>query len=452
MENFLKRFTAVIAALSIVIVNVSFSVFADASDDDSVKAVLNYYLDSIDAFTSGSITYEQFTDMQANASGRMSALVADRGMGLLPSKYIEQLSYNISSTVVKYSEMAPYYLSEWLSDLMSKYEKTGQQSTFDMRGHGACAFGRSDGIYRGSAYYCDYIVINVQYLSVRLIGNAVQHNFDWNEDYNFGDGYSFSNNTVRFFDFYGDVRYEDGSPYPTNDEYVGYIYRDFSDASEKELEELLKKINEKIEQETPDFSNVEGLLKSIYYRLGTLDSDDDNAILTEINASILSLANNSTTDNTELIEVLAELKEALKDRGTEGESADLSEVIKKMEEIKGAITGLSLIEVSDNLLELTEAESKLFDEYANLVPLLVQKVGFSAVSSTMSNIESVIFTSSPPSDFRVNIFGEEYAILSASIFTDESIKYIQMARTFISVILVYSWCMMMRKKLTGGEN
>ena len=455
MKNLTDRVLSIILAFTIVILCVSVRVFADASDDDSYHAIVNYYLEGVTAFANGTISYDEFTDVSARSIGRATALTTNKGMGIAASKYMDQLSYNIGYTVSKYGMSAPSVISDWLSSVIDGYSHSGQQSTTDRKGYGALMIQYLHNTKVVSSYtYCEYIVIYDTY-NYYYYGDGYQYfpSLDQTSYFYYASSGSYGSVTAEPYDIelYGDIRYRDGTKAPTNDSYTDYTYYDFSNASDGELEDILRKLVSSIEQANPDLSNVEGLLRSIYYKLDSLDSDNDNGILSEINASILSLANNSNTDNTELIEVLGELKEAIKDRGTEGERADLSEVIKKMDDIKKSIDGLALIEVADNLLELTESEEQLFDAYADLVMLLVHKIGFATVSAVMHDIESVIFTSSPPSDFIVNIFGEEYAILTASMFTSEALKYLQLARTFISVILVYSWCMIMRKRLTGGE-
>ena len=62
----------------------------------------------------------------------------------------------------------------------------------------------------------------------------------------------------------------------------------------------------------PDLSTMEGLLNAIYARLGTLDSDNDNALLSQILAAIESLDKGSgSTENNDLKDVLEHLKDSL---------------------------------------------------------------------------------------------------------------------------------------------
>lgn len=64
--------------------------------------------------------------------------------------------------------------------------------------------------------------------------------------------------------------------------------------------------------EYPDLSTIEGLLAAILNKLGTLDSDNDNALLSDILTAIQALKNNGeTSDNSDLLKTLEDLKNAL---------------------------------------------------------------------------------------------------------------------------------------------
>ena len=259
---------------------------------------------------------------------------------------------------------------------------------------------------------------------------------------------------------YGDVRYSDGSQAPTDETYETVAELDFTNATDSELDELLQDILEELKRQTPDLSTVEGLLESIYYRLGQLDSDNDNEVIAQLNAAIISLANSNNANTSQLILKLDELKKTITgeetgdeetDNNTE-EPVDLTEIVKELKEISATVKGLAAIEITENIWELTEDEQELFNEYAALIPVIVNKLGLSFVHTAMSDIESLIFTSSVPNDLTVNMYGSDYAILSQSMFDNEAMEYINLAKTFISVVLIYTWCMSMRKKLTGGDS
>lgn len=62
----------------------------------------------------------------------------------------------------------------------------------------------------------------------------------------------------------------------------------------------------------PDTSTIEGLLRAILAKLDTLDSDNDNDLLTQILVAIQALEDNGqNADNSELVKTLNDLKKAL---------------------------------------------------------------------------------------------------------------------------------------------
>lgn len=86
----------------------------------------------------------------------------------------------------------------------------------------------------------------------------------------------------------------------------------FDDMSDDDLIDFLDKLLEDLRLSYPDLSNLEGLLNAILAKLGTLDSDNDNELLMQILAAIQALKNNGeTADNSELLNTLEELKNAL---------------------------------------------------------------------------------------------------------------------------------------------
>lgn len=86
----------------------------------------------------------------------------------------------------------------------------------------------------------------------------------------------------------------------------------FNDVPEDDLIDFLDKLLEDLRLNYPDLSNIEGLLNAILAKLGTLDSDNDNELLEYILVAIKELKNNGeTADNSELLKILEELKNAL---------------------------------------------------------------------------------------------------------------------------------------------
>ena len=56
--------------------------------------------------------------------------------------------------------------------------------------------------------------------------------------------------------FYGDVRYEDGTQAPTDDTFETITDYDFTQATEKELEDLIKDLLNEFELQMPDLSRT----------------------------------------------------------------------------------------------------------------------------------------------------------------------------------------------------
>ena len=115
------------------------------------------------------------------------------------------------------------------------------------------------------------------------------------------------------FKYYGDWRYrEDGSPASDKTSPVQSTFQviDTSQMSDSDLIELLQDMINKLNIEFPDLSTIEGLLSAIYNRLGTLDSDNDNELLSQILTAIQALQG-SGGDNAEIINSLDDIKNNL---------------------------------------------------------------------------------------------------------------------------------------------
>lgn len=100
---------------------------------------------------------------------------------------------------------------------------------------------------------------------------------------------SFSSN---IYVFYGDWRYDDGSDASdVVEELPEKEIPPFDDDSvpEDDLEDFLDDLLEKLQNENPDTSTIEGLLRSILSKLDTLDKDDDSVLLSQILTAIEAL-------------------------------------------------------------------------------------------------------------------------------------------------------------------
>lgn len=126
-------------------------------------------------------------------------------------------------------------------------------------------------------------------------------------------------NMVESYDaryiFYGDWRYSDDSP--ADDKITELPEKEipnFDDNSvpEDDLIDFLEDLLNDLQLQFPDLSTIEGLLRAILAKLGTLDSDNDNELLMQILTAIQALKNNGeSADNSELLKTLEELKNAL---------------------------------------------------------------------------------------------------------------------------------------------
>lgn len=422
--------------------------------------ILQGFTNAISDFATGEIDYDTFTRRWSEATGQLSENVGSGMMGIFDTDYADKLFHEVGETVSRYGLSAPSILWDWWTGILDKFKKSEQKPDFDLGGDGAIMvhFYGTAGfhLYRGS-----YGVFHGNTAS--LFGNY--HTEYWNGDFfNASDPRRSKYNESWYnpptianlsrdpseYRFYGDWRYEDDTQAPTDDTFTTVTDFNYDDLTDKELEDLLMDLLSEIKDQQPDLSSLEGLLEAIYNRLGHLDSDDDNGILNEINQSILALAKDKN-DNTELMDLLKDIKDAIKDSKGEYDTEVFEDMANELKDISSTLKGLLAVEIVDDFLELTESEAKLFDAYADLVYTITKKLGFSVVSGAMSNIEVIIFTTTPPQDVAVNIWGDRYTILTASMFDSEALKYITIAKTFISILILYSWCMMMRRKLAGGE-
>ena len=457
-------------AVSFIIIHIfTINVFADDEYDEPMSSYEYRSSQSwlISEYAKGRYTWDEFYEQSQSVTNRylesntVNNVISPTALSI--SNSMSAIVMKMGNVVNSLGDSAANYINSLINDLFSDYEHTRQESTTDRQGYGAMMVIYQSGTdIISSIIYCEYIVIVNEY-NYWYYGDGYTHYLtsDRKDYFYYSSSGSYGSQLAdpRDIKLYGDIRYyKDGSPAPTDDEFIEVPEYKFDNASDKDLDDLLKRLLAALTLQSPDLSNVEGLLQAIYYRLGTLDSDNDNELLSQINAAIITLAEKSGDSNSgvggsnslELIQALVDLKEALKSSDGVYDKELFQDMADNIKDISLTLKGLALLEVSDNLLDLTDSEAKLFDEYANLIPVLVNKVGFAAVSSVMFDIESVIFMSRPPSDLTIEIYGEEYVLLSSSMFTSESMRYINIAKTFASVLLIYTWCMLMRKKLAWG--
>lgn len=136
--------------------------------------------------------------------------------------------------------------------------------------------------------------------------------------------------SVNNFQFLGDWQYENG------DEASDIITElpekeippyDDDSVPEDDLIDFLEDLLNDLQLKFPDLSTIEGLLRAIFAKLGTLDSDNDNELLEHILVAIQALKNNGeTADNSELLKTLEDLKNALVFKDDE-KTASLAEML-----------------------------------------------------------------------------------------------------------------------------
>ena len=467
----LSKIIAIIFALTVSVLTLCLVVSADYSLERQVR---EEQLEILNKYCKGDVTYDTYIAKsneltqklydESTVSGYISSEAEQIG------NMFKGISHKVGATAQIYGDKAYQYIADCIVDYLDDYTALADiesPNNPDMKGYGAMVeyYSYQNEPSMVFKMYSDYgfysVNANGSYwiMSQMNDGNVGTREYWYNGNLNNSQTYTGSyGNTGWYAKFYGDWRDPNNTEeqLPTDDEFVQSEVLDFSNASDVDLDKLINEISEALERAEPDLSNVEGLLNSIYFRLGQIDSDNDNALLAEINAAILSLANSNSANTAQLILKLDEIKQVLNPEGEnenpeEQQPTDLTGVIDELKEINAGIKGLAAIEVVENIWELTEGEQQLFNEYASLIPLIVDKLGIGLVQATMSDIESLIFTSSPPSDLTVEMYGSEYAVLSRDMFNEESLKYINLAKNFVTVLIIYAWCMSMRKKLGGVE-
>ncbi len=347
----MKKFIALVIALSVVSLAIAFPFVVHAEETSGAMTKQEYYAAQswlISEWCDGKITYDGYKTQSESVTNRF---IEENSVGTVPDAILTEynnavnttraIGTKIGDTVEKYGNAAADYVKDAVSDLFGDYKTSEQVSTTDMKGYGAKLERWTKSGKINFEYYCDYIVTDLDSLGY-IYYSLYSPNGDgatyWNGSYDCS--FSFSSCTTQnltdsfYWKVYGDVRSSDGTQSSTDDEYVTTTKYDFTQkpdpenpdntipTTEQELAELLDEINEELERLNPDLTSTDEILKSIYYRLGELDSDDDGAKLDTINASIIALMNSNS--NQEIIDTLLEMRDYLKDgmSGTNGTGAD----------------------------------------------------------------------------------------------------------------------------------
>lgn len=307
--------------------------------------------DLIEKYCNGDITFTEWQERQTAVNTEF--LEANKNLGdtayasaVTISNQFSGVAQKIGSAVQKWGDGARERISDWWNGVTNNVPtETTQTPTTDLMGNGAFMY-RAD--LEGWAYGCDYIVLDlsrgsddVRVAKFRQSGNVAGYLYvdgKWkllsgNSSGNFASGYKLVGDTLidssgNVIKLCGDVRTIEGEPFPTDDEFEYGTIKKFDEMPERDLEDLINAFDEVIEQNNPDLSSIEGLLRAIYARMGTLDSDNDNDLLASINANILALLeadkdNDDKEDNTneELVKTLLEIRDSLKN-GTLGTSPE----------------------------------------------------------------------------------------------------------------------------------
>ena len=457
----MKRIISLTAAIVLMISILNISAFAYTGVTDYVYTnEQEAFLDTvnlINSYSSGEVSFTDFISDLTYVQGKtvtagldVAAVKIKQFIDVCNLKFGADSSFGGSEHGGGSSGGSRTPITDIWNDICNKNNvptETTQTSTMDMQGYGAVII-----FPDGYIDYCQYVIRNVDDINGQIIEIAPRKRVS-------PSGYvSTSNSDVSFgsntstWKYYGDIRWLDGTQAPTDDEFVSGSIYNYEGLTDKELKELIEELADKIQQEYPDLSTVEGLLNAIYARLGNLDSDDDGAMLSAINAAIISLSADTKNNNAELIKVLNELKEAK----TEG--ADLDPILKELKEVNESLDYLKTINTLDligdtieSLLELTESEKTFLDTYAGLILNLTAKLGYAPVAAMISNIEAIMFNGNPPQDISLEIYDTQVVLLSSSVFDDMQISSsLSLAKLFVSVLLVISWLYSMRKKITGG--
>ena len=309
----MKRIIAVITSLVLTVCITCISVFADDEPMTSqeYRASQSWL---VAQYAKGKYSWSEFQEQSQSVTDRylesntVNNVVSP--VALNTANSFTAIANKIGSTVQKYGDMAYQYVSDAINDLISSYEVLRQEVSFDLQGHGAalyCASPTSTNPFMGGqTYYCDYIVIksgSERFDAMYNNGSKLMQNILI---------LGYESNVFYDWKFYGDVRYEDGSKAPSDDVYTDVQDYDFSNATDRELEDLFNKILSQLELQNPDLSTIEGLLQAIYYRLGTLDSDNDNDLLSQIILSLNSLNNSISSMSDKFESSINDLKEAIK--------------------------------------------------------------------------------------------------------------------------------------------
>ena len=320
----MKKIISLAIAIIISFIFLSFP-FIVSADDETGMTNQGYYAAQaylVAKYKDGKISYSEF---QQQSQAVTDEFVSKNTVGgvlqsgaLNASNTVNAVSQKIGNTVQKYGDSAREYINDYVSDFFNDYTVLSDIPTTDLNG-GVSALYYYYGGLNDKSYYVVYYSSHPAELYYN--GGELSYfiKYDYWVTYYRGEltRHEESSTLMGRYNSSLHARYgkwvwrEDGTQAPTDDTYETISDYDFSQVPERELEDLLKKILDEFELQQPDLSSIEGLLNAIYARLGILDSDNDNNLLSDINSSIQSL-NSSISEFSNNIETsLNDLKETV---------------------------------------------------------------------------------------------------------------------------------------------
>lgn len=334
----------------------------------------------------------------------------------------------------------------------------------DMKGFGAVAFNTASNTY----YYVDYIVITYDsvwnsYKFTLYADSYYEYVDDKGVLHTYNKGLNYGTSFGDYMKFYGDVRYSDGT---SADDYISpssetIQTNDPSTLTDTQLIDLLEDLLLNLKLDFPDLSSVEGLLSAILTKLGTLDSDNDNGLLSDIYVAIQSLKTDDHTESQQIIAILEEIRDNLTGTSSgSGEASDLTElteILKDMKKSLNYLVGIETIDVVTDSIDLdnidvTEFDQKFFDKYGSLITTVINKFGYGPVNEMLKTCHSIVFNTSAPADLIINYEGVDYTILSSSMFNDDKVKSsLTLVKSFLSIFILIGWLTVMRRRITSSE-
>ena len=319
----------------------------------------------------------------------------------------------------------------------------GNRDDSILNGYGAVCI-RTDSIDNTvSKYYGDYGIINeagtasifaddILYLSdFRGNGDFKEKHFSKSAQcYNGADRY-----TVVYM---GDWRKENGDASDKITELPEKEIPSFDDddLSDDDLIDFLGDLLNDLQMDFPDLSTIEGLLRAILAKLGTLDSDNDNELLSQILTAIEALKNSGeTADNSELLKTLEELKSAL--------------IFKDGDKISSLAEMLNtLVQNQIRRSDITINPSLFNQRYALIEAKLLGKFSFiSEIKNFVQYaIDSYSNTENSPT-ITIDLFNNQHTI-DFSMFDDS----INLVRWLVAAFVYMSYAFATFRKIPGYIN